>query len=90
MLSKTKIPRVRVIDSRFKPGLSDEFMNKVHGKFGSNRYSTVMDVSGIEHLVQISSQGLLAQEPVWINADEWRSLVGIVTDPSPEVPHYVK
>lgn len=81
MLSETKIPKVRVIDSRFKPGLSDEFMNRVHGAFGSNRYAPNPDVSGIEHFVQISSSGWLAQEPVWMSAEEWRSLVGIVNTP---------
>ena len=72
-----EIPAVRVIDSRFKPGLSEEFMARVHGAFGSNRDANPMDVSGIEHLVQLSSRGLLAQDPVWMSAEEWRKLVGI-------------
>ena len=71
-----EIPSVRVIDSRFKEGLSKEFMARVHGAFGSNRDANPMDVSGIEHLVQLSSRGV-AQEPVWMSAEEWRKLVGI-------------
>lgn len=67
------VPSVRVIDSRFKADLSKEFMSTVHGAFGSNRFAEVMDVSGIEHLVQLAKDGFV-QETKWISADEWRSL----------------
>jgi hypothetical protein len=71
------VPSVRVIDSRFRPGLSEEFMSRVHGAFGSNRDTNPMDVSGIEHLVQIAVDGV-ARSPEWMSAEEWRELVVMV------------